>query len=353
MQDFLIARGWVPDFMIRGSIRKRLSQTIHEESKKGQTHGPNRILDFVDELKRAPIAVSTQEESKKPLEMPPRFFETILGRGMKYSSGYWREGVVNLDLSESDMLETTLWRAEIVDGHNILELGCGWGSLSLLAAFRFPNSRVTAVSNSSLQKSYIEQKAAERGITNLTVITADMNQFETDEKYDRVVSIEMFEHMRNYEKLLDKISSWLTPEGKLFVHLFCHHKYAYLYESSNRRDWIARYFFKGGIMPSENLLLYFDNKFQIENRWKIPGTHYQKTCRAWLERMDKNKDGILQIFREVYGAKDAKRWMSRWRVFFMSCEELFGYKNGEEWYVTHYLLKKKTPQESSLHNLNQ
>lgn len=341
MQDFLIANGWAPDFLIRGSIRNRLSRKIYEESKKGETLGPNRLLDFVDELKRSPIAVRTQESSQSSAEMPPKFFETILGKSMKYSSGFWREGVVNLDLSESDMLETTLWRAEIMDGQKILELGCGWGSLSLLTAYRFPNSHVTAVSNSRLQKEYIEERAAERGIQNLTVITADMNQFETEEVYDRVVSIEMFEHMRNYEKLLDKVSSWLKPDGKLFVHLFCHKKYAYLYDSQDKGDWIARYFFKGGIMPSENLLLYFDAKFQIENRWKIPGTHYQKTCRAWLDRMDKNKEQVLEIFKEVYGAKEAKRWMSYWRVFFISCEELFGFKGGDEWYVTHYLLNKK------------
>lgn len=342
MQDFLIAKGWMPDFMIRSRLRNRLTKKIHEESKKGVTQGPNRILDFVDELKRAPISTPPDTSDERSAELPSRFFETILGKSMKYSAGYWREGVVNLDLSESDMLETTMWRAELADGQRILELGCGWGSLSLLMAYRFPGSHVTAVTKSRLQKEFIEQKAAEREVKNLTVVSADMNEYETTEKFDRVVSIEMFEHMRNYERLLNKISNWLKDDGKLFVHLFCHKKYAYYQDPQDRKNWVARYFFKGGIMPSENLLLYFDDKFQIENRWKIPGTHYQKTCHAWLERMDKNKEQVLEIFKEVYGSKEAKRWMSYWRVFFMSCEELFGFKGGDEWYVTHYLLKKKS-----------
>lgn len=260
---------------------------------------------------------------------------------MKYSSGYWKHDDVSFDQSEEDMLELTTERAELNDGMNILELGCGWGSLSLFMAKKYQNAKITGVSNSKTQKEYIDTEAKKRRLNNLTIITADMNSFTIDKKFDRVVSVEMFEHMRNYEQLLEKISTFLIDRGKLFVHIFTHKSFSYLFEVKDETDWMSKYFFTGGIMPGDDLLLYFSKHFAIEKHWHVPGFHYRKTSEMWLTNMDRNESEIRKIFARTYGEEQVTKWISYWRIFFIACAELWGYNNGEEWIVSHYLFEKR------------
>jgi cyclopropane-fatty-acyl-phospholipid synthase len=296
---------------------------------------------FIGLMNDSPIAIHTRKANEQHYEVPAEFFEAVLGRHLKYSGCYWPEGVRHLDEAEAAMLALTCERAEISDGMTILELGCGWGSLSLWMAQRFPKGRIIAVSNSAPQKAYIMARAAERNLANLQIITADMNDFSTDQTFDRVVSVEMFEHMRNWPRLLEQINLWLMPDGKLFIHIFTHRKYAYTYETSGKDDWMGRHFFTGGIMPSDDLLLSLQDSLSVERHWQVNGTHYSQTAEAWLANMDKNRTKIIPVMRQVYGHKDALRWFQRWRIFFMACAELWGYREGREWLVSHYLLKKK------------
>ncbi len=338
---FFLEKGLLPDCLIRIGIRSRLRKKLTEERKGGEEAGKKRLLALVETLKNSPIALATAEANQQHYELPPEFFEQVLGPHLKYSAGLWENGTADLNASEKAMLERTCARAEIQDGMQILELGCGWGSLSLHLAKTFPKSIVTAVSNSRSQKQFIDAQAARQGIQNLFVITADMNTFQTNERFDRVVSVEMFEHMRNYQELLKRIAGFLNPGGKLFVHIFSHKTFAYFYDEKDPSDWMARTFFTGGIMPSDNLLYFFQNDFSIQKHWIVNGRHYEKTCRAWLKRMDENQSQILPIFKKTYGEKTAKKWWVYWRVFFMACEELFGYDDGNQWQVSHYLLEKK------------
>jgi len=233
-------------------------------------------------------------------------------------------------------------RAQIRNGGTILELGCGWGSLSLFLAEHFPGASITAVSNSSTQKEFIDKEASRRGLTNLTVITADMNQFEPQGPlFDRVVSVEMFEHMRNWPALLKRIASWTAPGGSLFVHVFSHKSFAYPFEIQGASDWMAKHFFTGGIMPSDDLMLQFDDHWLPSKHWALTGDHYQRTAEAWLANLDRNRSAVLEQFARTYGSEEAARWLMRWRVFFMACAELFGYHHGTEWMVSHYLLEKR------------
>ena len=239
------------------------------------------------------------------------------------------------------MLAITCERADLQSGQTVLELGCGWGSLSLYMAKEFPESRFVGVSNSRTQKEYIDAQAKIRNLKNLEIITADMNIFETPRRFDRIVSVEMFEHMRNYQKLMAKAASFLNPDGKLFVHIFTHREFSYLYDETDDKDWIAKYFFTGGIMPADDLLLYFQDHFQIANHWRVSGTHYQKTSECWLANMDAHRKEIIPIFQKTYGEQYQKWWVY-WRVFFMSCAELWGYRGGDEWIVSHYLFQKRS-----------
>ena len=238
------------------------------------------------------------------------------------------------------------WRSppsglDLLDGQAILELGCGWGSLSLFMAARFPDSKITAVSNSASQREFILSLAKSRNLSNLEVITCDMNDFTTDQQFDRVVSVEMFEHMKNYRELLRRISGWLKDDGKLFVHIFCHRELTYEFQDEGEADWMARYFFSGGVMPGESFFRLFDEDLEIAQQWKWNGQNYQRTCEAWLRNMDVRKDEIMPVLEAAYGATDAARWFHRWRMFHLACSELFGYGDGNEWYVSHYLFEKK------------
>jgi cyclopropane-fatty-acyl-phospholipid synthase len=342
MTDFaykLLEKNVLPDVLIRAGIRQLLKKKLLDEAKDGLEFGQARMIKLIQQLKAGPIAINTKEANEQHYEMPTEFFQYVLGKHMKYSSGYWKDNQVSFDQSEEDMLRITAERAQIENGQTILELGCGWGSLTLFMAKQFPQCKVTAVSNSKTQKQYIDGQAKVRGLKNVEVITADMNTFTIDKKFDRVVSVEMFEHMRNYQKLFAHIHQWLKEDGKLFVHIFTHREFAYVYDQTDDRDWIAKYFFTGGMMPSDHFLFYFSDPFQVENHWRVPGTHYQKTSEEWLKNMDTHREKIVPLLKDTYG-KDYKKWLVYWRVFFMACAELWGYRNGTEWIVSHYLFRK-------------
>ncbi len=332
----LIEREWIPDSMLRWGIRRLLAKRLRMEAS-----GARSLDAFVEELKRSPIAIHTDDANQQHYEVPTDFFKVVLGPRMKYSSCWWDDRTPDLAAAEETMLALTCDRAGLAPGHRILELGCGWGSLSLYMAERFPTARITAVSNSRTQKAYIDQAARRRDLVNLDVITADMNDFDTGAKYDRVVSVEMFEHMRNYQELLARIRRWLQPDGRLFVHIFCHDRFAYPFETDGDNDWMARYFFTGGIMPSFDLLSRFDRDLiQIES-WKVNGIHYARTLEAWLSRMDAARAALWPLFEETYGRPQAQTWWVYWRIFFLACAELFAYDGGRAWYVGHYLFKPR------------
>ncbi len=339
--DKLLEKNKIPDFLIRIGIRKLLKQRLREENKGSTLAQQTHLKNLIEELKASPIAVNTSEANEQHYEVPTQFYRYCLGPHLKYSSGYWKENVTDLSQSEKDMLELTCERAELTNGQTVLELGCGWGSLSLFMAAKYPDSNFTGVSNSHTQKIYIDEQARLNGIHNLTIITADINSFTTDSTFDRVVSVEMFEHLRNYKLLFKKITTFLKTNGKMFVHVFTHKIYAYKFEVKDESDWMSRYFFTGGIMPSNDLFSYFDDELTIVNQWAVNGLHYSKTSEAWLKNMDKHKAEILPIFEKTYGNDQALKWWVYWRIFFMACAELWGYNKGTEWMVCHYLFVKK------------
>ena len=336
----LAEKGIIPDYFIRQGIVRNCENRLNNENVSNTEKVSSKKQSWIEQMKESPIALVPEKANEQHYEVPPAFFENVLGKHLKYSSGYWPDGVNSLDESEESMLELSFERAQLADGDSILELGCGWGSLTCYMASKLPNSKITAVSNSKDQKEHILNRCKNQGLDNIEVITADMNDFETENKYDRVVSIEMFEHMRNYKKLLSKISSWLNDDGKLFIHIFTHQSVVYPFENQGEADWMAREFFSGGMMPSHDLLLHFQDDLVIDDVWSMSGTHYEKTSLAWVNKMDANKDSIMKIFLKTYG-DDAKLWFQRWRIFFMSCEKLFGYNNGSEWGVSHYRFNKR------------
>ena len=334
-------KGFAADGLIRLGIRRLLARRLAEADPGPELPRAAAIDAFAAEMREGPVAPVPEKANEQHYEVPPEFFEKVLGPARKYSSCYWPEGTASLVEAEIAALETTARLAEIEDGMSILELGCGWGSLSLFLAGRFPGCRITAVSNSGEQRRTMERTCAVRGITNLRVITADMNDFDIEERFDRVVSLEMFEHMRNWEELLGRVARWLTADGKLFIHIFCHREFAYPFLTEGASNWMGKYFFTGGIMPSADLIDRFDRDLVVTDRWTWNGRHYAKTCEAWLENMDRHREEILAFFRECYGPA-AATWFRRWRVFFLACAELFAYGEGEEWMVAHYLLGRRS-----------
>lgn len=332
--------GLVPDSVIRAGIRRLL------ESKRREIHvgdiefAADTVNRFVAMMDDSPIALVPDLANEQHYEVPAEFFEQVMGERLKYSCGYWPEGVTTLTESEEAALRITAERAGIRDGMQVLDLGCGWGSLSLWIAEQFPACAVTAVSNSASQREFITGRAKQKGLDNVTVLVCDMNDFDTGDRFDRVVSIEMFEHMRNYRELFASISRWLAPGGRFFMHIFCHRSTPYEYIDKGPGDWMSRHFFSGGIMPSADLPLRFNDQLCVDKRWHWNGQHYMKTCEAWLGRMDRNKAAIMPVLAECYGEDQAAIWWQRWRIFFMACSELFNHSEGREWYVGHYLFRK-------------
>ena len=315
--DRALEEGVVPERMLRLAIRANLRRRLRTERRKGA-----KAQDaFIEELRGSPIALRPAAPNAQHYEEPPEFFELVLGPRLKYSACFWGESVETLAEAEDAMLALTCERAQLEDGMRILDLGCGWGSFTLYAAERYPSARVTAVSNSRLQREWIEARAP----ANVEVLTMDVNDLELEGCFDRIVSVEMFEHMRNYELLLARLAGLLENDGLLFVHLFCHRRYAYPYADG----WMARNFFTAGTMPSEDLLLHFQQDLDLVARWRVSGEHYARTAEAWLERLEENEREIIARF--------GTRFLARWRIFFLACAELWSFRHGTEWLVGHYL----------------
>jgi len=343
----LLERDLVPDFLIRRRIRALLADRLRECGAGGPEHQQQRLQQLVRELAASPVAIETRAANEQHYEVPTGFYQQVLGKNLKYSSCHYESPqdapAAGLDAAEARMLALTCERARLADGDRILELGCGWGSLSLWMAANYPRARITAVSNSRTQKLHIDATARERGLTNLEIVTCDANvlEFPVGTQFDRVVSVEMFEHMRNYESLLARIAGWMAPAATLFIHIFTHSVYAYPFEVRDDTDWMAKYFFTGGIMPSDDLLLYFQRDVLLREHWQVPGWHYSLTSEAWLENMDRNREQIMPVLEHTYGRAQALRWWVYWRVFFMACAELWAYDGGREWLVSHYLFEKR------------
>jgi len=344
----LLEEDRIPDWLIRRRIRALLAQRLREEDKGDPETQQAHLMAMVRRLRESPIAIHTAEANQQHYEVPTAFYLQTLGKHLKYSSCYYddfniEQAAANLDAAEARMLALTCERARLHNGERILELGCGWGSLSLWMAEHYPESRVTAISNSRTQKLFIDARAKERGLKNLEIITCDVNQlqFGPEIRFDRVVSVEMFEHMRNYESLLARIAGWMTPEATLFVHIFTHHRFAYTFEVRDDTDWMAKYFFTGGIMPSDDLLHYFQRHLRLADHWQVDGRHYQLTSEAWLQNMDARREELTPVLGQAYGDDQALKWRVYWRIFFMSCSELFGYRGGREWLVSHYLFERR------------
>lgn len=329
-----------PDSFIRIGIRRLCQQRLNQLYATPVEERFNQQKSLYENLKKQEIAVDTQLANQQHYELPSEFFRYVLGPYRKYSSCTWQENCQNLGEAESYSLREICRRAEINDGQTILELGCGWGSLSLWLASHYPSSHITAITNSSLQKQYIQSVCEKNKITNLVVEKVDINNFISNKTFDRIVSIEMFEHLRNHSNLLNLLDNCLTPDGKMFIHIFCHKELTYLFEIKDSSDWMSKYFFTSGMMPAFTYPLYWQEKFQLENQWLINGVNYQKTAEAWLSNCDTYRSEILDILSTYYGKSDAKIWLQRWRIFFMACAELFGYAGGEEWFVGHYLFKR-------------
>jgi cyclopropane-fatty-acyl-phospholipid synthase len=336
----LAEKGKLPDTLIRKGIKQLIEKRLTEISARDCEAGSKIFADFVAAMNKANIAEVPELANAQHYELPAEFFFYCLGKNRKYSSCFWMPDTQDLDEAEILALQQTCEHADLADGQAILELGCGWGSLSLWMAEKYPNSTITGVSNSNSQREYILSTAKSRGLTNLNIITADMNVFEATAKYDRIISVEMFEHMRNWQTLYGKVASWLRPNGKFFKHIFIHRNTPYLFEVQAEDDWMSAHFFSGGMMPSDDLPAHFQDYLKLINRWRWDGTHYEKTANAWLHNMDINKDAITPILQQTYGA-DAEMWRNRWRMFYMACAELFGYDNGQQWWVSHYLFEKR------------
>jgi cyclopropane-fatty-acyl-phospholipid synthase len=332
--------GLVPDSVIRAGIRRLLENKRCEIRADDIEYSAATLNGFVTMMNESPVALVPELANEQHYEVPAEFFTRVMGDHLKYSCCYWPEGVETITEAEAAALDQTCERADIRNGMQVLDMGCGWGSLSLWIAEHYPEVEVSSVSNSSSQRAYIVSRAKERGLNNVNVVVCDMNDFDAPRRYDRIVSIEMFEHMRNYGELFRRIDNWLLPGGRFFMHVFCHRTTPYEYLDKGPGDWMSRHFFSGGIMPSADLPLRFPAHLNIERRWHWNGRHYAKTLNAWLAQADANKEQIMPVLADCYGEENASLWWQRWRIFFMACAELFDYHGGEEWFVGHYLFRK-------------
>ena len=336
MSRFLLSlaeSGFIPDALIKIAVRFITNKRINESSNHDNKD------EIISALSQGVVAEKTYDANEQHYEVPPEFFNQVLGANLKYSGSLF-ENVNSLDEAEKSMLELYTKRADIKNGHEVLDLGCGWGSFSLYLAEKYPNTNVTSVSNSNDQITYIKNEAQKRGLSNIQAYRMDVNRLQLDTQFDRIISIEMFEHLRNYKLILNSLNALLKPDGRLFIHIFCHKKLTYFYEMKNNFDWMTKYFFQGGVMPSKDIFEYFDDDLEIINQWDINGNNYSKTCKAWLNNHYKNKRKILDVFKQHYD--EPKIWFNRWRIFFLSCEAFFSINSGKEYFVSHYLLKKKS-----------
>ncbi len=339
----LAEQGLLPDPVIRQGIRHLLKRRLREMEPDDAQSAAQQETRFIEEMRLAPVALVPETANEQHYEVPVEFFRQVLGPHLKYSSAFWPSSEMTLDQAEAAGLRESCLHADLMNGQTILELGCGWGSLTLWMAEHYPDSRITAVSNSRSQRAYIEAQARELGIQNrVRVVTCDMNTFEIDPgQFDRVVSVEMFEHMRNWPDLFARVRRWLKPGGRFFMHVFVHRSTAYLFEDRGPADWMSRQFFAGGMMPSDGLPLACQNHLACKARWRWDGTHYEKTANAWLANMDAARETLWPVIEQFYGKADARAWWGRWRIFFMACAELFGYDEGRQWGVSHYLFEKQ------------
>ena len=333
-------QGRLPDAFLRAGIRRLARARLKEIADGDPAAAADLASAFALEMRAAPVALLPERANEQHYEVPAEFFALVLGRHRKYSACWWRDATT-LDEAEAAALAETCERAGLADGQEILELGCGWGSLSLWIAEGFPASRITAVSNSRSQREYIEAEARRRGLRNLQVITADMNVFQAPGRYDRIVSVEMFEHLRNWPEMFRRVRGWLRFGGRFFMHVFVHRSTPYPFVERDATDWMTRHFFAGGMMPSDDLALLFQDDLRLARRWRWDGTHYARTANAWLANMDARREAVMAELERAYGA-DAALWWGRWRLFFLSCAELFGYEGGTRWGVSHYLFEPRS-----------
>jgi cyclopropane-fatty-acyl-phospholipid synthase len=336
-----VERGFVPDPLVRAGIRRLCEQRLTEICAADAQRAGRIAEDFVCTLRTAELAPLPDRANTQHYEVPQAFFKQVLGPQLKYSSAWWPPGVTDLAAAEALALAVTAERAQLADGQAILELGCGWGSLTLWMARSFPASRIVGISNSHSQREYILARARAEGLDNVEILTADMNRFAAADRFDRIVSVEMFEHLRNWPAMFARVHDWLKPGGRFFMHVFCHRSTPYAFVDDGESDWMSRHFFSGGMMPSDDLALRFQDQLRLLQRWRWDGRHYEKTANAWLERLDARRELILPVLESAYGQDQAAIWLRRWRMFFMACAELFGYRNGQEWWVSHYLFERR------------
>lgn len=333
-------RGAIPDRILRVLVRSVLVRGLNAGYSRGVEKVGRAKQAMLRKFRRGPIAVRPEDANAQHYEVDSRFFELTLGPRLKYSCCYWPDGVEDLASAEQAMLALTCQRADLRDGMRVLDLGCGWGSLTVWIAQHYPNCQITALSNSQTQGQFIQSKCAPAGLSNVRTLTGNVAEIEFEQQFDRVLSIEMFEHMKNYRALLARIASWLEPGGKLFVHHFSHREFLYEFHADDPNDFMGRRYFAGGTMPSDDLLLHFQNDLRVVNHWRVTGTHYARTLRAWLENLYAKRKKVEALFSEMYGPDQVRHAFTHWRLFFLICEETWAMRGGEEYLVTHVLLEK-------------